>query len=197
MRALGLRRPVEEREAGATLVETLMAIVLVGVVGAIVLAATISTQRTLRVSDDETRGQEDVAVVVDRLARDIRDARGVVCDGAASDPNCVSHLQLWSDYNSNYKQDSGETITWALQLGSDGVHYDMVRSTDAGVSQVQARTIVQNVAFTYDVPPKDTQPAPGEPTTKTVKVTMYYDALVNTGGSDRTVTFAAMLRNVP
>lgn len=187
----------EDRESGITLVETLVAMVLLGVVGAIVLAATLSTQNTLRVSDDEARGQEDVAVVVDRLSRDIRDARGVVCDGATYDPTCTVHLQLWADYNSNYKQDSGETITWGLQKSSDDIHYDMVRTTDGGATQIVARTIVENVAFTYDVQPEATQPAPGEVSTRTVKVLMKYDALINSGGSIRTVTFSTMLRNVP
>jgi len=184
-------------DAGVTLVETLVAMVLTMVVGGIVLAATVSTHKSLRVSDDETRGQEDVAVVVDRLARDIRDARGVVCDGAADDPTCITHLQLWSDYNSNYKQDTGETISWKLRKAADGEHYDMLRTTDTGASQVEARTIVRNVAFTYDVPPTASQPAPGETTTKTVTVTMYYDAMTSSGSATRTVTFATMLRNVP
>src|SRR5690349_2847914 len=95
-----------EDDAGTTLVETLVAMLLLGVIGAIVLAATVSVHKSQRVSDDETRGQEDVAVVVDRLGRDIRDSRGVVCDGAVDDPTCVRHLQVWIDYNSNYKQDA-------------------------------------------------------------------------------------------
>lgn len=195
-----LRRRIAGRsrdDSGVTLVESLVAMTLTLIVGGIVLASTIATEKGLRVSDDETRGQEDVAVVVDRLARDIRDARGVVCDGASYDPSCANHLQLWSDYNANYKQDTGETITWRLQQASDGVHYDMVRATDAGASQIVARTIVQNVAFTYDVPPKSTQPAPGEIATKTVTVNMFYDAVATSGGSVRNVTFATMLRNVP
>src|SRR6478735_6135662 len=114
-------------DAGMTLVETLVSMSLLLVVGAIVLAATVATHRSSRVADDETRGQEDVAVVVDRLSRDIRDARGVVCDGVVSDPLCARHLQLWIDYNSDYKQDSNETITWKLRSGADGSHYDMVR----------------------------------------------------------------------
>src|SRR6478609_1899240 len=122
-----MRYPHRGDDAGMTLVETLVSITLMSVIGAIVLAATVATHRTMRASDDETRGQEDVAVVVDRLSRDIRDARGVVCDGAAADPTCARHLQLWIDYNSDYKQDATETITWKLRPGADGVHYDMVR----------------------------------------------------------------------
>src|SRR6478752_2004990 len=113
-----MRRPDElGDDAGITLVEMLVSMMLLLVIGAVVLAATVATHRSTRVADDETRGQEDVAVVVDRLSRDIRDARGVVCDGATSDPQCKTHLQLWVDYNSNYKQDTDETITWKLRSG--------------------------------------------------------------------------------
>src|SRR5690349_4976379 len=104
-----MRLPHRGDDAGITLVETLVSMMILSIIGAIVLAATVSTHRTMRASDDDTRGQEDVAVVVDRLTRDIRDARGVVCDGAMSDPTCARHLQLWIDYNSDYKQDTSET----------------------------------------------------------------------------------------
>lgn len=185
-----------------TLVEVLVAAMLLGIVGAVVLAASISTQRSMVVADDETRGQEDVVVVVDRLGRDIRDARGVVCDGAPSDPQCRNHLQLWADYNSNYKQDPGETITWALRPGTSEGHYDVVRSTDLGDEHVQARTIVSDVAFSYrdesgPTVPGPNQPAPGEPTTREVLVEMTYDAVIGSATSERVVTFSAMLRNVP
>jgi prepilin-type N-terminal cleavage/methylation domain-containing protein len=187
-------------DSGMTLVEMLVSIVLLSVLGGLVLAATLATQRSLRLADDETRGQEDVVVVVDRLGRDIRDARGVVCDGASYDPFCTNHLQLWADYNSNYKQDPGETITWALRAGPDGEHFDVVRSTDGGPEQVVGRTIVSDVAFEYSppaYPPGPSQPAPGVPTTNEVLVNMTYDALRESGTDFRTVEFSAMLRNVP
>jgi prepilin-type N-terminal cleavage/methylation domain-containing protein len=195
MRHLRIRARGDE---GMTLVETMVAIVLVGVLGAIILAASVSSKRSLVLADDETRGQEDVAQVVDRLGRDVRNARGVVCDGAASDPLCTNHLQLWADYNSNYKQDAGETITWSLQAAGDGEHFDVIRTVDGGAPSVQARTIVSDIAFTYrDEQPKASQPAPGLPTTREVVVQMTYDAIRTSGTQQRTVAFTAMLRNVP
>ncbi len=184
-------------EDGLTLIEMLVAIILANVIGGVVLSAVILTQRNLRSSDDEARGQEDVAVVTDRLSRDLRDARGVVCDGAASDPSCATHLQLWIDQNSNYKQDPDEVVTWQLQANAgDPGHYNMLR-TVSGSSITEARTIVRNVAFTYDVAPGLTQPAPGAVTTRQVSVTMFYDAVNGSGTSVRTLAFSTLLRNVP
>lgn len=191
------KRITPSGERGTTLVETMVAILIMSVLGAIILAATIATQRSLRVSDNETNGQIDVALAVDLVSRDIRSARGVVCDQVAPDTTCKAHLQLWIDANSNYKKDAGETITWRLRLASDNVHYDLVRETDSGSSKTAATTIVQNVAFTYDTQPKTTQPAPGQPTTRVVSVKMFYNANLTAGTSTRSVAFSTLLRNVP
>jgi hypothetical protein len=137
-----------------------------------------------------------VAVVTDRLSRDLREARAIVCDAAAWDPTCSAHLQLWIDSNSDYRQQPNEIVTWQLQANpGDPSHYNMLR-TVAGSSVNEARTIVRNVAFTYDVAPGASQPGPGAVTTRVVSVSMFYDAVVGSGTSTRTVTFSTLLRNV-
>ena len=183
-------------DRGVTLVELLVAIVLAGVLGSVVMSAVLITHTNIRTTDDEARGQDDVAVVTDRLSRDLRDARGVVCDGLASDPTCATHLQLWVDSNSNYHEDPDEVVTWQLQANpGDPGHYNMLR-TVSGSSITEARTIVRNVAFTYDVAPGLNQPGPGAITTRQVTVAMYYDAVNGSGSSTRQVTFTTLLRNV-
>jgi Tfp pilus assembly protein PilW len=189
-------RALAQGNAGTSLVELLVAIILAGVLGSVVLSASILTHKDLRIADDETRGQEDVSVAVERLSRDLRQARGAVCDGAASDPNCAVHLQLWIDSNSNYKQDADEVVTWRLQASAgDPGHYNMIRTVN-GTSTTMARTIVQNVAFAYDVPPGAGQPGPGVVATKQVTVSIFYDAVVGRGTSTRQATFTTLLRNV-
>lgn len=190
-------------DEGFTLVELLVSIVLLGVLGAITLTAVINTQKDYRLADDQAQGLSDVKVASERLARDVRDARGIVCDGAASDPTCTRHLQIWIDSNSNYLLDPGETVTWSLQpeVAGAGVcgptgHCDLIRSV-AGSSQVEARTIVTNVAFGYDVAPTTSfTTAGGAAHTSLVNTTMTYDALTRTGGTPKTVSFSARLRNV-
>ena len=189
---------LRDDDRGMTLVETLVAMLLTGILGGIILAATIATQQSLRTSDNEANGQTDVAFATNLLSRDIRNSRGVVCDGAAGDPSCASHLQLWIDGNSNYRKDSGETVTWELVAGADGVHRDLIRTTDAGGSQIAARTIVSEVAFAYDTQPGPNQPAPGQTTTRIVTTEMTYAAGMDTSDEKaRVVTFETHLRNVP
>ncbi len=127
-------RHVRERDAGMTLIELMVAMVLLGTVSALVLAGVIQATRVLTHNDDENRGLSDAKVVLDRLSRDIREASSVTCDGAGSDPNCLAHLQLWIDQNptdsqlsSDYVQQPGEIVTWKLAMNADGVHRDVWR----------------------------------------------------------------------
>jgi prepilin-type N-terminal cleavage/methylation domain-containing protein len=184
-------------DGGMTLVEVLVAMTLLSVVSAVVLAAVVGTSRALHATDDESSGLADVKTVAERLDRDVRDARGVVCDGAAlpdgtPDSSCHSHLQVWIDLNSNYKLDSGETVTWQLSPLGDGHHYKVVRSIGT-TSKVEATSLVVNFAFNYDVAPTTTYT-----TTKTKIVTtgMTYDAFYGSGTKDRTLNFSTRLRNV-
>lgn len=192
-------------EDGMTLPELLISMVLMGAVAAFVSGGLISAHKIFRSTDDQTQGLQDARVASERLGRDIRDSRAVLCNPAGtpaalvtSDPGCQYHLQLWIDYNSNYKQEPAETVTWQLRLrpGGGPVYYDLVRSVGGAAEIVEARTIIEQIAFTYDYTPGATQPAPGAAHTTTVHTNMKYDAKRSTGTSSRTVTFSGRLRNV-
>ncbi|MCW2672350.1 MAG: hypothetical protein JWP14_939 [Frankiales bacterium] len=187
----------QRADEGMTLIEVLVSTVLMGFVSAVILAAVVSVQKTETATDDESRGLADVKTVSERVDRDIRDARGVVCDGASlpdgtPDPTCHSHLQIWIDSNSNYKLDSNEVVTWQLQPLGDGHHYKVVRSL-AGSSKVEATSLVVNFAFGYDVAPTNSYTTT---TTRLVKTGMTYDALYGAGTGNRVLAFSTRLRNV-
>ena len=189
-------------EDGVTLVETIMVMLLLSVIGTIVLRAVIDSNRLIRVSNDQTQGLTDVRVATERLVRDVRDARSVLCNPTGTplalmpDTTCQYHLQLWIDYNSDYVQQSTETVTWNLQAGTAPNQYDLIRKVGSAAGSTQARTIVKNVAFTYDLLPGSTPPLAGAPHTTTVNVNMFYDAQLNGGTSTKTVSVTARLRNV-
>lgn len=191
-----MRSPMRRDDSGLSLVELMVTIVLMGTVSLFVGTTVSTSHTTLRISDDESRGVADVRNVVERLARDVRDSRSVICDGAVADPTCQNHLQLWVDADANYAQTASETVTWKLQPRAGTTQFDMLRAVTGGASTVQARTIVTNVAFTYDVQPGATAPAPGAAHTTVVNVNMTYDANQSTGSANRTVGFTARLRNV-
>jgi prepilin-type N-terminal cleavage/methylation domain-containing protein len=179
-------------DEGFTLVELLVAIIITTILGSALALGVHMTVRADTTVSDESQGLGDVRAVNERLAEDVRDARAVICDGAAWDPNCASHLQLWIDFNSNYKLDSStEIVTWQLQKESDGIHYEVIR-TVGGVTQVVARTLIVQVAFSYDQQPTSTSTSP----TTRVTTALTYDADVGTGTTSRVAYFTARLRNV-
>lgn len=190
-------------DAGVTLVETLVVMVLLAIVGTLVTRAVMDTHQIVRLTDDQTQGLADVRIASERLGRDVREARSVLCNPAgtpsalaSADPNCLYHLQLWIDYNADYAQQVEETVTWRLDPSGDPGHYDLVRAVGTGTGIVQSRTIVTQVAFAYDLQPGAVPPAPGAPHTTRVDVDMTYDAVRNSGTSNKTVSFTARLRNV-
>jgi type II secretory pathway pseudopilin PulG len=187
---------------GTSLVELLVAIVLIGVLGAIVMTAILISNKQVRIADDEATGLADTRTVVERLGRDIRGSRGV-------DPGATqSNLVLWIDYSSDYVRNvtaqPNEIVTWSVVDGSSAGKFNTLRSTAGGQSQLQARTLVNNLAFCYLVAPSTTStdclPTPlsvaDAARARIVQVTLTYDSIVGTASDARKITFSERIRNV-
>ncbi|MDQ1615817.1 MAG: hypothetical protein QOJ60_1756 [Actinomycetota bacterium] len=187
------RRVREHRaaDAGITLVELLVTMILLAVVSTLVTSAVINAAQGLTHADDETTGLSDAKVILERMARDAREARSLVCDGAALDATCNSHLQLWIDSNSDYVKQSSEIVTWQLQPDADGQHFDVIRIQGSGVGAVtkrEASTLIVKALFGYETGKTVAQ-------SQIVYITMSYDAIVGRGTAQRQVVFTARLRN--
>ena len=192
-------------DAGLTLIELIVATSLMGVVSTLVVGAVVQSQLVLTHNDDENRGLQDAKVIMDRLGRDVREARSVVCDGGLSDPSdaastdpyCASHLQLWIDSNSDYVKQDGEVVTWRLKRSTDGEHYDVWRSLGTGAVPLsqkrQATSLWTKFAFTYDYLDGSGHPVFGK--VQQVRIEIQYDAIVGRGTKVRSAAFAARLRN--
>lgn len=188
------------RDTGVTLVELLIVMFLTGILGTVVLYAMKGVYGSQRTADSETSGLADVRTVDERLGRDLRDARSVYPGATAS------QLEIWIDSNSNYIVDSNEIVTWELQQGCSGCHYQVLRSEQGGTPRTEARTLVSNIAFCYSAN-VDTDPPACLPTplstadasqAKVVTATVTYNA-ASSSLSDhrtRTTTFTERLRNV-
>jgi hypothetical protein len=188
-----------------TLVELLVTMLLMGFVSTLVITAVKQTGLVLIHTDDENRGQADAKVVLDRLGRDVRQARSVVCDAGLSDPAdatstdpyCAAHLQVWVDRNSDYVKQDAEVITWRLRRSTTSDHYDVLRLTGTGVtpttSVTEATSLYTRFAFTYDA--SDTSGNPVFNKVQEIKITLQYDAIVGAGTQLRYAAFAARLRN--
>jgi prepilin-type N-terminal cleavage/methylation domain-containing protein len=178
-------------DSGVTLVETLVTMVLLAVVSTLVTGAVVNAARGLTHTDDETTGLADAKVILERMARDAREARGIVCDGAAFDPTCSYHLQLWIDSNSDYVKQTSEIVTWQLVPDADGEHFDVYRTQGlgaGGTSKREASTLIVKTLFKYEAGKTPEQ-------SQIVYIKMQYDAIVGRGTAERTVVFTARLRN--
>ena len=122
--------------------------IILGIVGSVTSAALINSHREHRLTSDEAQGLADVRVVVERLGRDIRQARSIDA-GATS-----AKLVLWIDYNSDYIKDPvhqpDEIVTWQLQAQGGGSNqYNVLRQTTPTSVRVEARTLVSDISFHY------------------------------------------------
>ena len=175
------RRDRRRGDEGLTLIELLVTMVLLGVVLGIAAAAFQATAKVYTATDDDATGLADARKVAERMGRDIRNARGVDA-GATS-----SQLVVWIDANSDYKRQASESITWQLAPSGDGLHYDVIRKVGAATQVIEARSLVSQIAFSYDRTP---------PNTQVVQTLVTYDSIVGRGANARTLYFAQRLRNV-
>jgi prepilin-type N-terminal cleavage/methylation domain-containing protein len=195
-RAVRLRLAADD---GLTLVELIVATLLVSILGAIVTTAVITSHKQVRLADDEATGLGDVKTVIERLGRDIRGSRGV--DAGATQ----NTLRLWIDYNSDYIRSStsqaDEIITWSVVDSGDGRQFNTLRSTAGGSVRLQADTLVSSTLFCYKSTPLGAcLPTPlsaaNAALVKIIEVEVQYDSQLDLGTDTRTTKFVERIRNV-
>jgi len=192
-----VRRPSDD---GVTLVETIIVMLVLAIVGAVTTSALLNTHKEQRLTDDESQGLADVRVVVERLGRDIRQARSI--DAGAT----TSKLVLWIDYNSDYIKDPvnqpDEIVTWQLQAQGGGSNqYNVLRQTTPTDVRVEARTLVSDISFKYfsgsgtQLSASPSLSATAATAVTVVTADLRYNA-IDGGATDRVTTFTQRLRNV-
>ena len=210
---------------GMTLIELLVAMSLLGVVSSLVVVGVQGAVRVMTHSDDENRGLQDAKVILDRLSRDIREARGVVCnepntgqpvlvwEDADDDPQtpdvlvhsrCKDHVQLWIDDDSDYLEDASEVVTWQLAKNQDDVHYDVWRCRgslggdpcDGTAEGVERRLQASALVVRTLFNYADVAGQAVQPEDATlVRLQMEYDAILGRGVDEKQASVSARLRN--
>ncbi len=186
-------RKASRTDGGFTMIELSIAMGLMALLVTITLTLVISSREVFVSTDDEATGQTDVRTAVERLGKDIRSARGLDLGATAS------RLELWIDYDSDYRLDVDEVVTWELQSNGAG-QFDVRRTAD-GSNTITAETIIDQLAFCYRVDAASSCLATPLSATDAelvtlVETTMRYDARLGTGSNARNLIVVERMRNV-
>jgi type II secretory pathway pseudopilin PulG len=96
-------KPMHRDEGGFSLVEVLLGAVLVGIVATLGVTMLSSVQRSTDVTRAEIDGVEEARLALNRMSREIRQAREIVRvinpDGAAYDPNALTAIVFKADFD--------------------------------------------------------------------------------------------------
>jgi prepilin-type N-terminal cleavage/methylation domain-containing protein len=180
-------------QKGFSLVELLMAMALTLVLSLIMVTSLVSSNKLFRKTRNESVGQTDVRTTIERLGRDIRNARSL--DAGAS----ASQLVLWVDSNSDYKKQPTEIVTWALVPGTAG-HFDVSRTVNGATTRT-ARFVISILAFGYRTNSAGTAlvaplTAPQAATVTYISSDIQYAADAGSSLAGRHTLFSERLRNV-
>jgi type II secretory pathway pseudopilin PulG len=115
----------EDRDSGMSLVEVLVGIGLFGVLGAVLLAVTLSTARVTDDTRELTNVNEESRLAVERLGRELRQANEVVAVHLPATSTDTTALTFWTDFNGNGTKDldaaDPEVLTYRWDPVSGGL----------------------------------------------------------------------------
>jgi type II secretory pathway pseudopilin PulG len=153
-------------EAGITLVELMVALMVTAILGAMVATWMTSAVRAVNLHRADDVAVQDLRQAKDLLTRELRVASGV----SAISPTAIT---FWVDADFSGAPDEGETITWSIE--SDGT---LARWTDAG-GKASALVILDHVVLGESIFEFDTDEASE---VRRVAITL----VVTAGDTDRT-----------
>lgn len=134
-------------ERGISLVETMVVVLLFGVIGAAVTAVVIVHLRSIRSVEDATRAADDVRLAVERVSKELRAAEQVLPLAAGQTPAAV--LRFWIDDDADGARVATEEIAYTLVPVGDRV--ELHRSTTAAPTPtVVVRNLTMASRFEYD-----------------------------------------------
>lgn len=191
-------------EAGMTLVEVLVAMLIASILGTSIFNVVMSSKNTEEYQREWQAVIDDGRLSLQRIRTELRSARRVYADSAGD------RLHFWVDQNQNQLQEPAEEICYAVENIGTGqwavFRWDQAVNTVAGTCvpgsppsgsspRVLAQTLVDPSPFvTYDpVPSTD----PNDPATRQVHIRFNLEVLAGRGPDTTVVEGTVRLRNVP
>lgn len=173
----------EGRQAGYSLIELLVVMLILGVVGAAITTTTVSAFRTRTYQQQMADAQFEARLVFERVRQEVRAARRV----ESGTPDTVT---FWLDEDFDGLQQPAELVTYQVVSTGEPGRFEVVRFDDAGGfanATVLASVLRNNQPFTYTLAPPDT---------RAVTMDFTYDVNTVNGPQALDVSATVRLRNV-
>lgn len=199
-------------EDGFTLIEMLVAIVILGVVAGATFTVVLSAQRSQRFTEQVQDATNDARLSVERIRQQLRMSRLVTT------PSSASAMRFWVDENQDGLQDVGEILCYAADEVETG-RYELLRWRDVVGSPavlgtncsgfnppadaaVLARTLRNLDIFQYSTAATgftaiDPATITNDPPVRRVDVKLDFDVFTSTGPDVFSTGTKVRLRNVP
>lgn len=207
-------RPTDDQQAGFTLVELLVVILILGVVSGATFTVVLSAQRSQRFTEQVQDATNDARLSVERIRQQLRMSRLV------TQPSGPSGMRFWVDENQDGLQDVGEVLCYGTRQVEPG-RYELLRWRDVvgtpaangtncsgfvppADAAVLARTLRNLDIFQYSTASDGFTPVANPATTisndppvRRVDVRLAFDVFTSTGPQVFTTGTKVRLRNVP
>lgn len=172
------------QDAGSTLVELSIVVLLSSLLAVGTLSILLSSTRSSRVVTDTVARADQSRIAVERLSQEIRQARGLL--PLPSGSSAASHIRLWNDVNADGTLAPAEDVSYSFVAAADGV--DLHRWTVADPARrLHARGLAAGSGFGYDLPPSTA--------TATVTITVQVAAGSDSNAAPVTISTAVRMRN--
>lgn len=166
------------REVGASIVEAMVAMLVSGMVVAILLTGYVSAGRAELYTDHDAQALSVLRSATAQFGRELRQARKVYADSTSR------KIRFWVDYDRDNQQEASERITWELESTIDGGR--LVRKLDTGDQTFVRGGLLVKDAFVY---------SPAPIATTVVEATFVADVDPDRLAAERRIKMEVRLRN--
>lgn len=199
---------LRKEEAGVSLIELLVVMVILGIVTTATMTMVLATQRAERYQDEMQTVVDDGRQSLSQLRKELREARRILPDSDGDE------LRAWVDHNVDTIPQPDEIVCYGVEPlpGAAAGQFQIVRWTGAvdpgcdpatdvpaGVStNVVARTLVNDLAAEPPFNDYDPDPSsdPSDPETRTISLLLRFEVLNGRGPESLLVEGTVRLRNV-
>ena len=99
----GLLRRLREEEAGLTLVEMLVVLIMLGILGSLFTSVALTSTRSAKNTQQQTDINEEARLAINRMARELRQATAISAvlnpDGSTFSPTAVTAITFQADFD--------------------------------------------------------------------------------------------------